>query len=1023
MSTFRNAGIVGVLLIAATGLTALLLHLVRQDPPGGRVRDERLSDAELTAACDRARARFNAGDREGAERRLRDLLEQAPSWAPARVLLGQIVWQRRDPEALELWESVTAATPRDYSIARYLKGSAAIELGNSLDAESALREAIRVLPDNLTAIDTLLDLYALQRRVHDMRQLLASRNRIQPASSRHMAMDLLAGGSLFAPDQALPVLRRFRSVEGLTRHTQIGLAMTLREAGQTEEALQVLDTPLDPPSAAADAAGNTGAAPPADTTAATDPLALRLLLLIETGQLAAAQDVAGSLVDREPLTPIANHALGAWCLRTGHPQLALTLLRRAVSQAPLRAAIWNRAGQAAAGAGEPDVAASCLERGGLADDLERDAYLILRGTDDRRLLGATARQIADTLAGLDQQNRAAAWNELADLQLAVPARPADPVVMDRYSQAISQTPSATFPDSPLSASAADDAEPLAELRRVLQRAVASPPPTSNPPLGPDAGPSLTDFALTDVAASRGLSFTYDPGHSGRQLIVETIGGGVAVLDFDGDNRPDLFFPQGGHAALQAALNGTPADATEPTTAGDRLFRNRGDGTWQDVTRPAGIRGTTYSLGCAAGDLDNDGDDDLVVGTIGHPILYRNRGDGTFSRERLLSVDPAVTAGIGIGDFDGDGLSDLWLVNYVEDWRRSCRTPDGDFRTCLPASFESQPDTILLAQGDGSWTGVSTTALVDEQGRGLGIVTLDINADGRADAYVANDGSANHLFGSTVAGATSLFIERGLASGCALSGDGRAEAGMGIAVADFDRDLTPDLFVTNFFQESNRLYRGTASGTFLDVSAAWRLPSLTLPVLGFGVQPADFNGDGLTDVLIANGHISDFRNEGQPYRMKPLLLANASARRFLSVSAGEFFETPRLGRAVATLDADRDGRVDAVVVHQDDPVALLQNTAGVPAGLRFRLVGQRSNRDAVGAVADARIADQRYREFVLGTHGFMATNERTLRFPAAAADACAVSIRWPSGETTESDSLSAGQPMILLEDGRRYSDPD
>jgi hypothetical protein len=266
------------------------------------------------------------------------------------------------------------------------------------------------------------------------------------------------------------------------------------------------------------------------------------------------------------------------------------------------------------------------------------------------------------------------------------------------------------------------------------------------------------------------------------------------------------------------------------------------------------------------------------------------------------------------------------------------------------------------------------------------------------------------------------VESAMVTGCALSGEGRSEAGMGITVADFNGDQRPELFVTNFEHESNRVYSQTPTGGFIDESVRWELPSLSLPLLGFGVQAADFNGDGLMDVFIANGHINDNRSEGRPYQMPAQLLANVGRHRFQQIDGGPYFRSTGLGRGVALLDFNKDRKIDIAVVHQDKPLALLQNTAPHPELLEIRLLGIQSNRDAVGAIIDVATDRGVSRQWNTGTSGFMATNERCFRFHVPAAGVSRIDITWPAGHVTTIHPEQGASSLLIREDGRSFANP-
>ena len=951
-----------------------------------------------------------------AQRLLNRILAQQPEHHQARLLLGQLLWNQQDQRAFQEWARVPVDAGREFAIAKYLAGAAHLDIGKAHDAEVLLLSSMQHDHTYFPPINALLNLYAVQRRPPEIRRLLAACSRFRAPNPRDLAFDLLAGKELFSADQSLRALQKIQQTEPQNAVIRYSLASVYREAGELQNAVRQLTDSQHAPQA--DLSKVSGENTLSSNTTADAQLGLQLLLCMELRLQSDAAKLVRQIVVHRCTNPNALYALGVWCLDQRNLKSAIPLLKAALSHAPFDAAVWNAAGQATAQAGDSPHGDSLLHLAVVADNIERDAYLVLRGTGDSELLAATMHRVAKHLRVLQQHQRATVWEGVADnLRL--------------------QPPSQTWSSD------------LAQYIKVLIR------PIQNPALkltwkpkniwdhmqlqtGPDVLSETTDdsdsmlsgkstkkslshnFRLNNVAETIGVRFQYNPGSTGKHLIVETIGGGVCVLDYDGDSHPDVFFPQGSQAALMAAFQNETHDNSTTAADGNRLFKNLGNGVFKDVSIDACVNDTAYSLGCACADIDNDGDTDIVVGSIGSTMIYRNNSDGTFLPELLDASDQSVTAGIGVGDFDNNGAPDIWLVRYVDDWKQTCLNASQQFSTCLPITFPAPADLRLLSDNAAGYVYTSTDQLTPERGRGLGIVTIDLNNDLKTDIYVANDGTANQLYLSSTESVESTS-EVALVNGCALSGDGRAEAGMGICVADFNADLLPDLFVTNFYQESNRLYQNSGPGQFQDVSSQWGLPALTLPVLGFGVQAADFNHDGLEDVLIANGHISDYSSQGQPYQMNPILLANTTDQKFQRVTAGPYFSEQFLGRGVAVWDYNSDGLSDAIIVHQDKPAAILKNTGNRQHTLAIRLVGMFSNRDAIGAAIQVTANGTTRRKWNVGSHGFMATNERVFRFATEYPSFDEIQILWPSGLTTSLKHQPANSSLVIREDGHWFTD--
>lgn len=421
--------------------------------------------------------------------------------------------------------------------------------------------------------------------------------------------------------------------------------------------------------------------------------------------------------------------------------------------------------------------------------------------------------------------------------------------------------------------------------------------------------------LDDVAAEAGIVFRFHTGTRGRHDLPEIMGGGVALFDADGDGRLDVYLADGG-----------PIDPKDDDDPPCRLYLNRGGWRFEDVTAAAGAPGPRYAMGCAVGDVDADGRDDLLVTGWGGQRLYRNLGGGRFedATARAGLISDAWSTSAAFGDLDGDGDFDLYVCNYLEyDARRApfCAAPDGRRDYCGPEVFAAQADRLYRNDGGGTFTDVSDEAgIVDRDGRGLGVLIADLDGDGRADVFVANDGSASFLWRNL---GGMRFEEIAARAGVALDGRGQTLAGMGAAVGDVDGDGRLELLVGNLFGRGTVGWSAIGGGLYVDASERLGLRVATRGVTGFGLALADFDGDGDLDALQANGHVLDRERLGEPLAMRPMLLRN-DGRRLVAMRAGDWFDRPILGRGVAVGDLDGDGRPDAVVARLDGPAAVLRN---------------------------------------------------------------------------------------------------
>ncbi|HLH28047.1 MAG TPA: VCBS repeat-containing protein, partial [Acidimicrobiales bacterium] len=441
-----------------------------------------------------------------------------------------------------------------------------------------------------------------------------------------------------------------------------------------------------------------------------------------------------------------------------------------------------------------------------------------------------------------------------------------------------------------------------------------------------------------------LAIRFTSGSTPDHQLPETMSGGVGLLDYDGDGWIDVYCVQGG----------TFPPPPGPRPNRDRLFRNKGDGTFEDATERAGLPGLPggYGHGVCVGDVDNDGAPDVFVTRWRSYALYHNRGDGRFedvTARSGLGGDRDWPTSAAFADLDGDGDLDLYVCHYLAwdaDRPRVCRALSGDRNSaCSPRHFAALSDHVFRNDGGRFVDVTSEAGIVDREGRGLGVVAADLDGDGRVDLYVANDLSANYLFRNR-GGFT--FEEVGQAAGVAAGAAGGYQAGMGVACGDHDGDGRPDLAVTNFFGESTSLYHNLGSGLFADRTAGVGLAAPSRYLLGFGIAFLDANNDGRLDLMTANGHVSDYRPD-IPYAMPAQLLIGGERGRLTDVSAqaGPPFQVPLLGRGLAAGDLDNDGRVDALIGAQDEPLVYFHNRTAGGHFVTIRLEGTASNRDGVG----------------------------------------------------------------------------
>jgi len=963
-----------------------------------------IRDRSRRALLERARLAITEGRFAVAQRQLARLASSWTGGGEVDLLLGECELARGQREqALAAWARVPRSSAF-FGRAALLRATHLLNSGRYRPAEEVLLEALE-RPDDSTRYDlerALARVYRFEGRFDDLRRVI----RASWCRSPDRASTLK---ELWALDHSpMPVEawnRALESADGNDDRVWLGRANNAILTGRFAAAADWLARCLE--------------RRPDDPAIRQSRLELARLTDDVSGFWEAAERLSADRFDRA-----AQQSLRAWVAQhSDNPPQEMRELTALIQEASGNTKALERLAMLSFETGNKHQAEELHRRKAKIDQAQdqfRKALL------DAALLNEKAAQLATLAASLGRMFDAEAWAIVADSQkhAITNSRSASPPAQNRPQLAEdlhvrSQALCRSF-SNPLPPKGSIDSKLADRLNDLKPTASAIAQKLRSPPARRTGDESSLSVAFTDDALSVGLRFVFDNGHTPEHHLPETMSGGIGLIDYDGDGWLDVYCVQGG-SLLQSAGKSS-ADAPAP---GDVLFRNRGDGTFEDVTRRTGIAQIAwdkgYGLGIAVGDYDNDGHPDLFVSRLMSYALYRNRGDGTFedATERTgLAGRRDNPTSAAFADLDNDGDLDLYVCHYMR-WDPAhpqlCQTEKGEYFYCDPSKVEPAPDHVFRNDSGHFVDVTADSGLAESLGRGLGVVAADLDGDNRIDLYVANDGTANYLFKNL---GRFHFQEMALEAGVAGSAEGGYQAGMGVACGDLDGDSRPDLLVTNFYGEGTTLYRNLGDWLFADRSAASGIGLASRYLLGFGIASFDVTNRGRLDVMITNGHVNDNRPYYR-YAMPCQLYENLPDGRLLDIStrAGPPWGVERVGRGLAAGDLDNDGRVDALVLAQNEPVAYFHNKSRhVGNYVIFRLEGTRSNRDGVGARITVTAGGRRQVAQRMGGGSYQSANDPRLHFglgDSALVDS--VEIRWPSGKVDRWTDLAAGRGYLLQED--------
>ncbi len=848
-------------------------------------------------------------------------------------------------------------------------------------AEQDLQEAIRVAPDDPRTHRTMAQLLNAEGRRFEARQYILNLIRLNAAQPREL-LSLVELGSPF-------MLVALDEVVADPMNTLLQLGKARYSLVADSDAQAALEK--------ADRLASTISHPALD--------AFRGRLIAETGNDVAFAEWLEGVVPGTDKHPEYWSAIGSRLVRLGRDKEAIRAFGEAVKlDATDRGSLRSMAA-ALERIGENQSAAAVRTNLAVLDQVFRVASV------------ADASQAM--WIGEQLQKMVRPWESLGWYQYAFEMRGSDPRSSPQLKQRLEQIASwekeATHEavlQSRLDRLVGIDLSkyPLPKLEGMGSGLVESPRRSAN-----GVQPNM---AFRDIAPQLGIDVEFTSEYPTNEVdffLYQANGGGLAALDYDLDGRCDVYVVQTG-GDPQAIGSSDP----------NQFFRQLPGGDFQAVEQIAGVADRCYGQGICAGDINQDGFTDLIVANIGKNSVYVNQGDGTFRQDTaaVAADDGRWTSSIGLADINGDDLPDLIEVNYLNDpliFQRKC---EGKRLDCTPQRFRAASDQIFESLGDGRFA-VATAGsgrMDASPNYGFGLVVTTFGRSGRNEIFVSNDGDLNHFWKSVPVesgGETSWkLLESAGVSGCSIGVSGISQACMGIAASDFDRNGFIDLGITNFHNEPMNLFLQNEAGFFTDEVMRFGLVENSKDMLGFGTQAADFDNDGWPDIAVLNGHIYDATYAKIPFTMQPQLFRGGMTGFNIQPSSklSDYWQQPKLGRTLAKLDWNRDGKMDLIANHLDQPLALLQNESDTGNWLQVELVGTVSEREAIGARIEVESGDQRWVSWQIAGDGYMCTNEPLIHLGLGSQKVIdRLTVHWPASESQVFENVSVNQRYLLVEE--------
>jgi tetratricopeptide (TPR) repeat protein len=935
-----------------------------------------------------ARQALLGGEFQKAEQLAQEVLDVSDGNTDALLLAAKAAVADLRPDDALVWLDRIPDKPDD---ARQLAASLHLQLGHASEAENELQALLKSTPGDTSALRSLARLLTIEGRRLEAAPLWFQLVR----SEQHVLEELLMLGNTeedFIADEEIERLLAARPDDHIPMVNRARVALHDLNFDEAEQHLRrVLEQ---------------------------RPELLEAHAWLGFSLLQGRKFAALRVWDQQLPANAAEHPLiwtvkGDWAAQRQNPEGAIRCYWEAVRvDANLRVPM-HRLAQTLAQEQHQQKAEPFLERAELLRQLRAIQSDLWSNRNNPGLVQRdrgiqTMLEAARINAALDRPAEAAGWYAILSS-----ARPADPEFRSQYAIHREAAALLTTRNTPESNPALQVDLSMFSLPRT--RNTTPVIATARTPQEPST------LRFTDRAENAGIDFSYFNDHDFNSKspdngmpIYQEVGGGVGAFDYDRDGWPDLVFSQGCRWPYQP----------EQESHRDRLFRNTGQSRFEETSSAARLADSGFGQGVASGDVDNDGFPDLYIANIGGNRLFRNNGDGTFS-------DMTVEAGLSgneftsscvIADLNGDSIPDIYDVNYVdrEGIERLCKTQEGYLRGCAPKEYEAAQDRLWLGNGDGTFADVTSSAGIKRpDGTGMGIVAGDLDGSGKISLFIANDGRPNFLLVNEAdLGQPPRFHDNALIAGVAVNRDGKSQACMGIAAGDTDGNAQLDLFVTNFFDEYNTLYR-QQSGQFLDASREARLQQPGLPFVGFGTQFVDADLDGWLDLVVTNGHIDDCRYRDNLFHMPPQAFHNQGGGVFADVSdeaLADYGAQQYLGRGMARLDWNRDSREDVVITHLQHPAALLTNeTPDAGHFLAVQFAGTSSARDAVSARVEVVANGRRVVRQLTAGDGYQACNERRVVIGLGTSTAIEhLVVTWPGGEPLALTPPAVDSEVLLIE---------